>query len=256
MSFSESLEFITKLSFGNADPLSCGLAVVAFCFCLFVLSSLWGVFWNRKWTLGKHLPTAIVSVLFALLVALLVLQWRATNGALAWLGTQRSAVAQQIVGSGADNRQILRKAWDKLQPLGGQEGLTPPAEGGNELRINNGAEAKILVMTAAESAPSQLRIKEPFRYGLPLAVRDSSTIASELSDTSAVQFPVTVNPANDWVRSGLAAQAAFAFDNATRHLSDPIKSLETQILAVIGALIAFQMVIVALSAFRDIKENP
>jgi hypothetical protein len=256
MSFSESFEFITKLSFGNADPISYGLSLVAFCFCLFVLASLWGTLWNRKWSLGKHLPTTIACALFALLVALLVLQWRATDSALAWLSAQRNAAVQQNGGSGADNRLIFRKAWDKLQPLGGQDGLTPPADGGNELRINNETEARILVMSAAESAPSQLRIREPFRYGLPLSVRDSSTIASEFNGISAVDFPVTVNPANDWVRSGLAAQTIFAFDNAARRLSDPLKSLQTSILAVIVSLIVFQIVIVATSAFRDIRENP
>jgi hypothetical protein len=256
MSLSQTLEFITKLSFGNADPLNYASAFVSFSFCFVVLGGLWGKLWNRNWSLGKHLPTAIASGFFALFLAMLVLQWRTTNGALASLAEQRTAALQQIVGSGADNRLILRKAWDKLLPLGGQEGLTPPLLGGNELRINNGAEARILVMAAADSAASQLRIREPFLYGLPLTVRDSSTIASESNYASVAYFPVTVNPANDWVRNGLAAQASFAFDNAARLLNDPLKRLDTLVIAVISSLIALQMTIVATSAFRDIKENP
>jgi micrococcal nuclease len=255
MDLAKTFEFIWKLSFGRFDLIGWLLATLLFAVSMAVIGYLWGLLWNRKWSIGKHTLAAIGSLVIAIAVSLLALQWRTINEALAWIAEQRAGISQQLANAGSENRQILRKAWDKLQPFGGQEGLTPLADGGNELRLNNESEARILMMTAADSAASQLRNSAAFRYGLPVETKDPTAIATEVALAEA-QFPVIVNPSNSWTRDGLVAQAYYAFDSATRKLTDPLQELKTYIGGGIVVLLLIQAGIVAAIAFNDIKANP
>jgi len=256
MSFSEFFEFIFHVAIGTIGPVSVALALLAAGLSIWGLGILWGKLWNRKWGLMTHLPTAIVSGIIATATAFLVLHLHAANNALEWVAMQRAATLQQIGGSGGDNRMIFRKAWDRLEPMGGQRSLTPPAAGGNEIQVNNEAEAKILVMTAAESAASQLRLRGPFRYGLPLEVRDASAVASDYESADGTLYPITVNPANGWVKAGLSTQAAYAFDAAMRRITDPLGKFRTNVQLLLAGLLVLQASIVAFSAMRDIREDP
>ncbi|MDB6076546.1 MAG: hypothetical protein JWO82_293 [Akkermansiaceae bacterium] len=259
MTFFDSLVFVTKFTLGHFDLVAILIAVAGFLVSFLLIGRYWGSAWNRRWGFSGSGAQPVINLVVALVIALLLLQWKATSLSVIWLGQQRELIKQQITASGENNRQMFRKAWDKLQPLGGQEGLTPPAEGGNELRLNNDTEARMLAMAAAEAASPQLQTKDPFRYGAPLSIRDPASVAAETTssgESSGAAYPMIVNPSNNWVRNALSAQASYAVDHAIAELKSPLASLENTLISVVVVLLLAQAILVAVRALADIKENP
>lgn len=257
MNFIDAVEFSYRLSFSHFDLAAWVWAIFFFVLSFLILGLFWGMLWNRKWGIIGHAPSAVVSLLFALALGGVALGWFGAHRASAWIEEQRAVLSSQLAGSGATNRQALKDAWAKLQPLGGQQDLVPPDEGGNELRLNGEQDAKVLAACAAAAVKPPLLRAGPFRFGAPCVFRDSSAVAEDVvAAIPPPAYPVIVSPANEWGKAAITSQVTTAHDAANRSLSAPLRSLKTA-LVWLGILLLFaQIIFVPLSALNDIKENP
>lgn len=253
----EALGFSWKLVLGTLNATAIFSAILAFGFGFVVLGLFWGMAWNRKWSLLGHIGASSLSFILSLVLVVTALAWMGADKAENWLGTQRESVGRMLAGSGTLNREILRKAWPTLQSLGGQKDLTPPDEGGNEIRLNNDDEAKLLAKSAADSAKRPLLEQLPFVFGLPCMVKDPNTVAEEVAGSVAKPtYPVIVQADNDWTRAAIAAQATAAMDSATRTIRQPLSSLKAVLFFMFVVIALIEIALVGYLAYDDIKINP
>jgi hypothetical protein len=257
MSLTESLEFSLRLIFSHFDLVAWLWAVVVFLLSFVVVGLFWGMCWNRKWSFFGHWPSFGWSIASALCLATVILAYRGAIQAVTWIEMQRDLVTEELVDSGSLNREIFLSAWDKLYPLGEQTGLTPPADGGNELRLARDDDARVLVEVAASAIKQPLIAKTPFRFGVPCRVRDPGEVASELTKTiSPPAYPVIVSPDNEWSKAAIKDQISTAFDFASKEIRQPIEDLEGPLVALGIVVLLIQCVLISIAACRDIKENP
>jgi hypothetical protein len=183
--------------------------------------------------------------------------WFGADRTTAWIEAERENLARQLAASGTLNREAFRNAWEKLQPLGGQDDLTAPAEGGNELRLRSEEDAKVVAYTAADIVKRPLLIQGPFSFGAPCIVRDPGAVASDVvAAIPAPAYPVKISPNNEWSRAAVTAQVGTALESASKALFIPTQELKFA-LVWFGALLLFiQIVLIPITAVGDIKENP
>jgi len=257
MSVFTAFEFALKLIFTNQEPAAFVWAFAAFLASFIILGLFWGLCWNHKWGVFGHWPSALMNGLFALGFALIVLAMFGAKNSPVWMERQREAVARQLTTSGTLNREIFRNAAKTLQPLGGQNELTPPAEGGMELRLNNAEEATVLAKEAASSVKGPLQSQLPFSFGMDCLVRDSATVADEVVAGIIVPaYPVIVSPDNEWSQTSVKQQINTAMDAAGKAVVVPMENLATSLTWTFALILLLQILLTALSAYRDIKENP
>ncbi|QQL43762.1 hypothetical protein [Sulfuriroseicoccus oceanibius] len=218
----------------------------------------WGRLWNKQWTIGDHLVTTTTSLLLAVIGATSVYLALVTHKAFDSIENQRAEVSQTISSNGKFNREVLLATWAKIAHKGGQEGLTPPSEGGNELRINGPAEALVLSTTAAELASQQRRDFSLFSSGI-----QEPEISPELTGSRALaevgfpssDYPVIVSPANIWTSTAVTVGTGRAVDKLLKELAKPFSLLQTIALVALGISLMSQLLIVATTALNDIKET-
>lgn len=257
MDFYDSFLISARVLLHRGDVTAILAAITAFLLCFLGFGLFWGLMWNRKWSLLGHLASSSFSVVFALLVSAIVLGLFGAVRTPQWIETEREILARQLVGSGSVNREAFRIAWERLQPLGGQEGLTPPAQGGNEIRLSNASDAKILARAAAEAVKRPLMAHGPFASGVPAFMRDPETVAEDVVTViAAPSYPVMVSPDNEWSRAAVTAQVGAAIDSAAKQLRQPLAELTTVLYWALGIVFFLQIGMTALNACRDIREHP
>jgi hypothetical protein len=141
MTFLDSLEFIFRRALVAEAVATWIWMTVCMLIMVFGLGLVWGKMWNREWGLFNHIGQAFLTVLLALLVGYGVLNWRLASKTEEWIQRNRESTIQSITNSSSFNRQVLSEAWKQLQPMGGQQDLLPPPEGGDEIRINAAPDA-------------------------------------------------------------------------------------------------------------------
>ena len=186
MSTFELFEFTFKFNLAAPETATWVYVILTLIFFLFIIGWGWGKMWNREWSLGGHVGSLIWVLLFGVLAAYSVFNLRALDRMENWFQQQRLTLARSISDSGKFNRTVLTSTWDQIVSKGGQKDLTPPAEGGNEIRLNTPEDAFSLASTAAEETRSTLRSKPPFSLGVPIPTRSPTDIATEAVD--AVRF--------------------------------------------------------------------
>ena len=257
MNLLDSLEFTLRLTFYSADSSIWIWVIVSFLLVFVVLGYLWGRAWNQRWAYSNHIGQSVLSLVLALLTAYAVMNWRASQQVERWLGNQWDPIIRSIADAGTFNRNVLRKTWEKLQPLGGQQDLTPPVEGGNELRLNSPEEALVLATTAAAETKDPLRSKVPFVWGCVLTLKDPSLIAAEVAEVvPAPTYPVVVSPANVWTKSAAAIQAGYALDVCRKSIHAPMVFLRTAAGWLFAILLVLQFLLISIAALNDIKTHP
>lgn len=257
MNFIDAVEFSYRLTFSHFDSAAWLSAAFVFLLSFFVLGLVWGMMWNRKWGFFGHTPSAAISFLFALALGIVALGWFGAHRASAWIEEQRAILSSQLAMSGSINRDALRDAWAKLEPLGGQKDVRPPDDGGNELRLNSEQDAKVLARSAAAAIKTPLLRAGPFAFGAPCYVRDPAAVADDVvAAVTPPAYPVIVSPANEWSKAAITNQVSTAIESANRSLSIPIQSLKTSLLLLGGLLLFIQIIFIPICALNDIKENP
>ena len=257
MNLIDSLDFLTNFTFTWSDQSAWIWALVTALIVFFGLGFFWGRGWNHSWNFPGHIGSAVLSLVFALLAAYGVLNWHAANQVEGWLEVQREMLIRSIGETGTYNRSVLKSAWDKLQPLGGQNNLASPKEGGNELRLNSIEEAILLTETAADEVKATLRSKAPFSWSLGLAWKDPSTIAKETAAAlSNAKFPQVVTPSNDWTKSAAAAQTSHTLETLQRQIKQPMIDLKTAAFWLIVVAVVIEGALIANAALNAIKPNP
>lgn len=257
MNYFDSLEFAFRLFLYRVDAAAVVWAGVAFLFSLFIVGLLWGRLWNRSWGLFSRIGNFLLSLFCAFLLATTTIGFYGAHRALEKVETFRQLVARELVGKGTTNRQILEDSWSKLEPLGGQQDLTAPSLGGNELRLNSRDDVIILAETASEEAKSQLRFKPPFVFGVPLFTRSSEDIANSVADAvTAPVFPVVVGPDNEWSKSATTLQVNYAMDQALTTMKRPVESLRNSLIWFGVIVLLVQTLLTTVIALADIKANP
>jgi hypothetical protein len=257
MNLTKSIEFSLRLIFSQFDFFAWLWAAAVFLFSFFVVGLFWGMCWNRKWAYFGHSPSLVCSAISASCLAIVILEYHGAIQLGAWIETQQNLVTGELSDSGSVNRQIFRSAWDKLYTLGGQSGLTPPPEGGNELRLSRDDDARLLLKEAASVMKQPLVAKAPFCFGVPCHVRDSDVVADDIIKTiSPPAYPVIVSPDNAWSKAAIKDQVRTAFDSASKQIHQPMEDLKTVLMALGVVVFLIQLVWIPIAACRDIKENP
>lgn len=259
MSILELFEFTLKFNLAAPDKATWIYVILTLIFFLFVLGWLWGKAWNREWSLSGHLGSFGLVTVFGLLAAYSVFNLRGISRMEDWFQQQRLTLARSIADSGRFNRSVLTSTWDQLVSQGGQEGLSPPLEGGNEIRLNTPEDAFALALTAAEEARSALRPKPPFSLGVPISTRNPVDIATEAVDAirfDASRFPTIAATNNEWSSTAATLQTNHALDTANATLKPGMQDLKiASIWLLVGSLVV-PAIVILMNALADIKINP
>ncbi len=259
MSILELFEFTLKFNLAAPDTATWIYVLLTLIVFVFVLGWGWGKMWNREWSLGSHAGSLILILVFGVLAAYSIFNLRGISRMEYWFQQQRLTLARSIADSGRFNRSVLTATWDKVKSKGGQEGLSPPAEGGNEIRLKTPEDAFALASTAAEETRSTLRNKLPFSLGVPISTRNPTDIATETVDTirfDASRFPTIAAANNEWCSTAATLQANHALDTAYATLKPGIQDLKTTCFWLLIASIVIPIITIPARALADIKINP
>jgi hypothetical protein len=259
MTWFDLFEFIFRFNISSSDTATWIYVLITLLGITIGLGLLWGKMWNRDWGFGGHLGSLLMVGFFALLGAYSVFNLRGVSRVESWMKEQRTTLARSIAGSGNFNRSVLRSTWTQLATSGGQEGLTPPDQSGNEIRLNNPEEAFALAAAAAEETRSALRTKMPFLIGAPLSTKSANEIATEAVD--AIQFDAsrypTIAPAdNEWSKTAATLQANHALDTAYDQLKPRLDDLKTASTWLLVISLLLPMILIPMGAVKDIKVDP
>jgi hypothetical protein len=250
--------FTMRMAFNHFDLAPWVWAFVAFAVVFFLLGLGWALLWNRKWSMTGHpLAGMLMSFVFGLGLMACVVAWFGATRASGTLDSIRTVVDKQMTSSGVNNRDTFRRAWERLQPLGGQGTLTPPSEGGMEIQLNSPADALILAEEAAATAKRPLLAGAPFTFGAPGYVKDPAAVAAEVVEAVPTPaYPVTVAPDNQWSRAATSTQVAAAFDSAVQGMRVPMEDLKKAVIWAGIIIVILQLLLTARAAYADIQENP
>lgn len=259
MTWFDLFEFIFRFNVAISDTATWIYILIVLLSVIIGMGFLWGKMWNRDWSFGGHLGALSMVCFFAILCAYSVFNLRGVSRVESWTKEQRSSLPRSIAGSGHFNRSVLRSAWTELSASGGQQGLTPPDQAGNEIRLNNPEEAFALASTAAEETRSALRSKMPFVIGAPLSTKSANEIATEAVD--AVQFdssryPTVVSADNEWSKTAATLQANHAMDTAYDQLKPWLEDLKTASTWLLVISLLLPAILIPMGAIKDIKVDP
>jgi hypothetical protein len=259
MSFLKLYDFIFRFNTAASDTATWIYVLVALMGVTVVIGFLWGKMWNREWSLVGNMSYLLMVVFFAVLCANSAFNLRGASRVESWMNEERTTLARSIAGSGSFNRTVLRSTWTQLSKSSGQEGLTPPDQSGNEIRLNNPEEAFALAATAAEETRSALRTKMPFVIGAPLSTKSANEIATEAVDSiqfNASRFPTVVPADNEWSKTAATLQANHALDTAYDQLKPGLGDLKTASTWLLAISLLLPAILIPMGAVKDIKVDP
>lgn len=259
MSLPELFEFTFKFNLAVPDTATWIYVILPPIFFIFVLGLGWGKMWNREWSLGGHVSSLFLILFFAACAAYSIFNLYGISRMENWFQQQRLTLARSIADSGRFNRSVLTSTWDQIVSKSKQEGLTPPSEGGNEIRLNTPEDAFALASTAAEETRSTLRNKPPFSFGIPISTRNPTDIATEAVDAirfDSKRFPTIAAANNEWTSTAATLQANHALDTADAALKPEMQDLKTACLWLLIASIIIPAFAIPMNALADIKINP
>lgn len=259
MSILELFEFTLKFNLAAPDTATWIYTLLIAVLVVLGFGLVWGKMWNRDWSLGGHVGSLILVLLCAAGSSYAIFNLQGISRMEDWFQQQRVTLARSIADSGRFKRSVLLSTWNQLDSKGGQEGLTPPVEGGNEIRLNSPEDAFSLASTAAEETRSTLRNKLPFSLGIPIATRNPTDIATEAVDAinfDASRFPTIAASTNEWSGTAATIQANHALDTAYATLKPGTQDLKTACLGLLIASLLIPAFAIPMSALADIKINP
>ena len=259
MSLLELFEYTLKFNLAAPATATWIYMLLVAVFVVLGFGLAWGKMWNREWTLGGHVGSLIIVLLCALGAAYGVFNLQGASRMENWFQQQRLTLARSIADSSRFNRSVLLSTWDQIVSKGGQEGLSPPIEGGNEIRLGSPEDAFALASTAAEETRATLRNKLPFSLGVPISARNPTDIATETVDTvrfDASRYPTIVASTNEWSSTAATLQANHALDTAYATLKPGTQSLKTASLILLLSSLLIPALAIPMNALADIKVNP
>lgn len=259
MSLLELFEYTFKFNFADPNTPTWIYMLAMAVFVVFGFGLVWGKMWNREWTLGGHVWSLIIVLLCALGAAYGVFNLQGASRMENWFQEQRLTLARSIADSSRFNRSVLLSTWDQIVSQGGQEGLSPPIEGGNEIRLGSPEDAFALATTAAEETRAALRNRLPFSLGVHISTRNPTDIATETVDTvrfDASRYPTIVASTNEWTSTAATLQANHALETAYATLKPGTQSLKTASLILLLSSLLIPALAIPMNALADIKINP
>ncbi len=220
MNLIDAFLFACRSEFGNLAPIPFIYGGIALLVSFFLIGLIWGKLWNQRWHLSPGLIA--LNLLWAFLLMTVAFALSSVSRTTAWIENLRISLVPQVSASGTLNREILRDAWNLLQPLGGQNELTSPTAGGNELRLNNSTETEGLARVAATDVKRHLLTQEPFALGATVYVQDPAAVAEEVkNNVPAPAYPVIVGPSNAWSKAASAFRALSLRAQRRQRAPDP-----------------------------------
>lgn len=228
---------------------------------VFGFGLVWGKMWNREWTLGGHVGSLMIVLLCSLGAAYGVFNLQGVSRMDDWFQEQRLTLARSIADSSRFSRSVLLTTWDILisRNPDSQEGLTPPIEGGNEIRLGSPEDAFTLASTAAEETRATLRNKPPFSLGVPISIRNPTDIATETVETvrfDVNRYPTIIASTNEWSSTAATLQVNHALVTAYATLKPGTQRLKTASLILLLSSLLIPALAIPMSALADIKVNP
>jgi len=259
MNLFDLFEFFFRFNISASDAATWIYTFLAVLAVILLFGFVWGKLWNRGWDLTAHRWPFVLVILSGLAAGYAVLNLKTVKRMDEWFKGQRMTLARSIADSGKFNRSVLITTWTELYPKLGQDGLVPPDQGGNELRLNTPEDAYALSVAAAEEVRTTLRARNPFSIGLPLATRSSEDIGTETVD--AVQFnpsryPTVVKASNEWCSTAATIQTNHALDTALATLKPGMEELKTSCTVLLIVALLLPALVIPVAALNDIKINP
>jgi hypothetical protein len=259
MSLLELFEYTLKFNLAAPTTAMWIYMILIAVFVVFGFGFIWGKMWNKEWKLGAHLGALSLVLVCALGAAYAVFNLIGNSRMESWFQEQRLSLARSIADSSRFSRSVLLSTWDQIVSKGGQDGLPPPIEGGDEIRLNSPEDAYALALTAAEETRAALRNKLPFSLGVPISTRNPTDIATETVDTvrfDSSRYPTIVTSTNEWSSTAATVQANHALDTAYASLKPGTDSLKTASLILLLSSLLIPALAIPMSALADIKINP
>jgi hypothetical protein len=253
------LEFTFRFNQDASHKATWFYAILTFVIFLVLFGWVWGKMWNREWTPGGQVGAFAGVAIFSVLAAYSVFNICGIAKMEEWFQQQRMTLARPAADSPTLNKRVLTLTWDKLISKGGQQDISPPAEGGNEIRLNTPEDAFILASIAAEEARSSLLTKPPFSWGLPLVTKSPEDIANGTVDAikwDSSRFPTVITPSNEWSSTAVTLQANHALDTAYTELKPRVQDLKDDYIRIFFISLLILMIFIPLAALADIKINP
>jgi hypothetical protein len=259
MTLLDLFEFVFRFALGASSAATWIWVAITFIVFIFLIGSLWGRAWNKEWALSRHGGYLATVLVFAALSAYAVFNLRTIKGMDEWFKQQRTSLGNLVADSSRLKRSVIVETWNRLEPKGGQQDLTPPDQSGDQVRLNLPEDAVLLASVAAQEARSSLTTKPPFIFGIPLNTKNPDEVASETVDAlklDPTSFPRTVSSDNEWTSTAATLQVNHALDTAHLLLSPKLSDLRTACLWLLGLSIVIPFIFGAIRAIEDIKVNP
>lgn len=259
MTWIDLVEFIFRFNTSVSNTATWIYMLIAFLAVTIGIGLLWGKSWNREWGPVGHLGYLLMVVSFGILCAYSAFNLRGVARVESWIQEERTTLARSIAGSGSFNRSVLRSTWTQLSASGGQEGLNPPDQSGNEIRLNSPEDAFALAATAAAETRSALRTKMPFLIGAPLSTKSANEVATEAVDAiqfDASRYPIVVPADNEWSKTAATLQANHALDTTYDQLKPRLADLKTASTLLLAVSLLLPAILIPMGAVKDIKVDP
>lgn len=253
----DTIEFVLRFALG-LPSVAAWLWALATGLTIFFLCGLFGGrLWNNSWSLNLGMGTLVAF--FALLGAFSVFNLRSISTTENWLTEQRTNVAQSVAKANRFQRSVLVETWARLEPAQGQQGLTPPDQSGDQVRLATLEDALVLSSVSAEEARSALRLKPPFIFGVAFETRSPDDIATETIDSIKIDasgFPRTVSSDNEWTITAATLQANHAFDACSSKMIPRLKDLKNVCYVLLVLSLLVPLIACSIKAIDDIEVNP
>lgn len=259
MSLLELLEYTLKFNIAAPTTAMWIYMLLIAVFVVFGFGFIWGKMWNSEWKLGSQVGSLFLVLVCAIGAAYAVFNVQGASRMENWFQEQRLSLARSIAESSRFSRSVLLSTWDQISAKGGQDGLTPPIEGGDEIRLNSPEDAYALASTAAEETRAALRNKPPFSLGVPITTRSASDIATETIEIvrfDANRYPAIVTSHNEWSSTAATIQANHALETAYASLKPGTQSIKIAGIILLLSSLVIPALAIPMSALNDIKINP
>lgn len=248
-------EFTLKSNLAAPDTVTWIYMLLIGLLVIFGYGLAWGRMWNRDWSLGGHFGSLILVLLCGLGAAYAVFNLQGVSRMESWFGQQRLTLARSIADSVRFKHSLLISTWDQLlsKDKDSQKDLSPPLEGGNEVRLKSPDDAFALASTAAEETRSTLRNKLPFSLGVPISTRSPTDIATETVDTVSFdpnRFPTIAAATNEWASTAATFQTNHTLETAYATLKPGRQSLKAASLCLLIASLAIPLVAIPMNRPR------
>lgn len=188
MSISELLQFSISSGLGGSGKVYGIVAAVGCCLLLLFVRYLM----NKKWSGGTK-----VMVFQSVLCGLVVVSWFGLKEARQYIETEKGELESFLESAPEWRADALGRAWDELGADGAQGGLTPPEDGGVQIRLRDNKEAEKYTRFIAEVVEKEIQAIAPNGVLIDLIGKeDVAAAVFDMNQVAAMDYSRPVDQGN------------------------------------------------------------